>query len=482
VAFTDTLGVSGRDLNPALHLGARLSDLFGGQGLTLETDALGTQRLPQGLRITNGSFTAAINLEPLVSDPNATLNDLKKAIERAGVHVEMRLTPTGIQLASQLSGTPLKVESHNGTLATQLGLDTTAPTGRVDDLNNGLGVDRIAGTDFTLTLPNGHVVNVDIGEASTTAAIAEAINAAQSNVNPSGTPPSYFTASTFRQRTFESMPVAAPDAALSFNVSFNGEPAQAISIGASGGRTLDQLATEMQTQLNAAARRAGLDGYDVRVAPDAGDTFLQFTVEDSAGVARIAFAGGSTGTLGLGGQLDGNFESRLRGEVVTDRLAIRDNTWTTGAPQSLLSGFGGAATADNLGLLNSFDPVTGRFVSADLKHRGQGDTGLFATLADLTSALQGNSQAAIARQIDRVEAAYQKMLDARGETGARAQRAQLAQSRLTAESEQVTIMASNVMDTDIAAAAQQFQQTQVVLQAGLSATAAIGQLSLFDYL
>jgi flagellin-like hook-associated protein FlgL len=220
----------------------------------------------------------------------------------------------------------------------------------------------------------------------------------------------------------------------------------------------------------------------VRVAPDAGDTFLQFTVEDSAGVARIAFAGGSTGTLGLGGQLDGNFESRLRGEVVTDRLAIRDNTWTTGAPQSLLSGFGGAATADNLGLLNSFDPVTGRFVSADLKHRGQGDTGLFATLADLTSALQGNSQAAIARQIDRVEAAYQKMLDARGETGARAQRAQLAQSRLTAESEQVTIMASNVMDTDIAAAAQQFQQTQVVLQAGLSATAAIGQLSLFDYL
>jgi flagellar hook-associated protein 3 FlgL len=74
------------------------------------------------------------------------------------------------------------------------------------------------------------------------------------------------------------------------------------------------------------------------------------------------------------------------------------------------------------------------------------------------------------------------MLDARGETGARAQRAQLAQSRLGAESEQVTIMASNVMDTDIAAAAQQFQQTQVVLQAGLSATAAIGQLSLFDYL
>jgi hypothetical protein len=107
---------------------------------------------------------------------------------------------------------------------------------------------------------------------------------------------------------------------------------------------------------------------------------------------------------------------------------------------------------------------------------------ILSEVSDLTSALQGNSQAAIARQIDRVEAAYQKMLDARGETGARAQRAQLAQSRLTAESEQVTIMASNVMDTDIAAAAQQFQQTQVVLQAGLSATAAIGQLSLFDYL
>lgn len=479
VRFTDALGVVGADLDVALHWGTRLADLFGGQGLTLETDALGNTRLPQGLRISNGNFHAAVNLEPLVNDSNATLGDLKAAVERAGVHVELRLAPRGLELASLLSASALKVQDHNGSLATQLGLVTATPAARTSDLNNGLGIDRAAGTDFTLSHAGGVTVHVDIGEASTPAAIAEAINASPENVNPSGG--TYFTAGVFRQRSFESLPVS-PDAAIAFDVSMNGREARSVSIAAQPGRTLDQLAVQMQAALNDAAWRAGLDGYFVRVSADMAGGYLGFDVEDASGTARVAFAGGSTGLLGLAGQMDASFEARLRNEHVADRIAIRDNLFVPGSNPPTLSPYGAANTATDLGLAGSFDALTGRFVSADLRHRGQGDEGMFAVLADLQAALHGNSQSAIARQIDRLEAAYTGMLDLRAEAGGASQRAQMAQGRLIAESEHVSMLASNIMDTDLAAAAQQFAQLQTALQAGMAAAGAIGRITLFDYL
>jgi len=487
VLLSPDLAVHGRDLDPALHGSTRLSDLLGGRGLSLEQDPLGAPRLPQGVRVTHGDFSAVVNLEPLVNDPNATIDDLRQAFARAGVHVELGIAPDGRSLAltGLLSGTALMVEDFNGTLGTQLGLAAAGHDTRVDDLLLGLGLDRVPGTDLTLTLRDGRAVNVDLGHGSSAASLADAINAAPDNVNPAGAPPTWFNAQVVRQRAFESLPIIDPEAALAFDVSLNGQPPQAVTIPAQAGRTHDDLAAELQDAMNVAARRSGLDGFSARVSAD-GDE-LRFTLEDADGVARAAFSGTGATALGLGGQLDANFETRLRAEQVADLLVIRDNTfdpaaWTPGDNTPVLAPANGSGAAHALGLGGSFDPATGRFVSADLGLNGRGDDSVFGVLADLTRALNADAPDAIARQIDRLQSALDAVLDSRAEAGARAQRTQLAVNRLENESFHVTAMAAQTMDVDLAQAAQEFQQTQLVLQAGLAATSRVGQISLFDYI
>ncbi|MCC6465207.1 MAG: hypothetical protein IT463_07715 [Planctomycetes bacterium] len=487
-AFSVDEGLLGRDLDPALHTGTRLADLFGGQGLTLELDNVGNPRSPQGLRVTNGALQDTVDLLPLLQNPDATRADLQHAIERADIEADLRISADGrgVELVSRLSGTALKIEDFNGTLATQLGLANVLPDSRLHDLNSGLGVDNHEGVDFTLHTRGLQAVKVDLGGAATARELAAAINASPDNVNPSGTPPTFFTAQVYRERSFDSLPVANAALTTSFNVSFNGLPAEFVSAPASMGRTLAQLADELETGLNAAARRAGLDGYTVRVQPDAGGNFLQLRVEDENGTARIAFTGGDTAALGLAGTPQSDGEVRLLNEAAAERLAVTDNTFdpltfVAGQQVPTVSQSAGAGTVNDLGL-GAFDTAQGRFLSKDLSPRGQGSEGVFGAIADLVLALNADSAGAVGRGIDRLQAALDAVLDGRAEAGSRVQRLAQAKNRISVENQNLTALSGELMDVDMAEAAQKFQQSQVVLQAGLAATARIAQLSVFDFL
>jgi flagellin-like hook-associated protein FlgL len=487
VELSDSRAIYGRDLSPALHGATLLSDLLGGQGLRLEEDPLGAPRLPQGVRVTHGEFSAVVNLEPLVNDPSATVADLQQAFKRAGVHVELRISADGrgLELAGQLSGARLKVDDFNGTLGTQLGITAAGHDTRVDDLLGGLGVERVTGHDMALTLRDGRELRFDLGHGDTAASLAAAINAAPDNLNPGGDPPAWVRAEVLRQREFRSLPVPDPADALTLTVSLNGTEPRAITLPADPGRDADALAAELEAELNQTARLAGLEGFRSRISAEDGE--LAFTVEDTAGVARVAFGGSGAGVLGLGGQLDANFETRLRGETVSDRLVISDNTfepaaWTEGDAVPQLGALNGSGAVDQLGLGGGFDPATGRFVSADLALGGRGDDGVFGVLTDLVTALQSGSAEAVGRQIDRVQASLDTMLDARAEAGALAGRAQQAVNRIDHENFHVKAMSAQTMDVDLAQAAHDFQKLQLVLHAGLSASASIGQMSLFQYI
>ncbi|MCF6229003.1 MAG: hypothetical protein L3J82_10195, partial [Planctomycetes bacterium] len=487
VQFDETFGVRGADVTPALNKQTRLTDLFGGSGMALEADLAGNTRLPQGVRITNGQFQVAVDMSSLLSNPDSTIEDLQNAFKVANASVELQIDGSSVKLVSLLSGTALKVEDLNGTLGSQLGLSTNVAASRLDDLNNGLGIDAIDGIDFTLTTRSSVNVEIDFGDASDISGIVNAINADAQNINSSGTPPTFFTASVLRQRTFESNTIVDPTAAVSINASFNGKPSEPITIAAQAGRTLATLATQFETAMQQAADRSGLQGYSVNITEDSGTGNLDFRVEDESGVARIQIGGTDAAALGFTGNAYGpDNQTQYPNEIVSDRLAIVDNTfdvnsYVAGDAVSTFSQSAGAGTLDDLGL-NGFDPSTGRFVSNDLALRGTGSEGLFNTLADLIGALNANSATAIGRGIDRLQNALTSMLDGRASAGSKGQRLQMTKNRLDVENSNLASLASRIMDTDMAVAAQEFTQTQTVLQAGLTVTAQIGRISIIDFL
>lgn len=487
VQFDEAFGIRGTDLSPALNTHTRLSDLFGGAGMALETDLAGNTRLPQGVRITNGQFQVAVDMSSLLSNPDSTIEDLQNAFKVANASVELQLDGDNVKLVSLLSGTALKIEDLNGTLGSQLGLATNVTASRLDDLNNGLGIDAIDGIDFTLTTRSSVNVEIDFGDASDISGIADTINADAQNVNPSGTPATFFTASVLRQRTFESNTIVDPTAAISINASFNGKPSEAITVAAQAGRSLAVLATQLESAMQQAADRSGLQGYSVNIAEDSGTGNLDFRVEDESGVARIQIAGADAAALGfMGNAFGADNQTQYAVETVSDRLAIVDNTfdintYVAGDSISTFSQSSGAGTLDDLGL-NGFDPSTGRFISNDLALRGTGSEGLFNTLADMIAALNAGSATAIGRGIDRLQNALTSVLNGRAEAGSKGQRLQMTKNRLAVENSNLAALASNIMDTDMAVAAQEFQQTQTILQAGLTVTAQIGRISIIDFL
>ncbi|MEE9311646.1 MAG: hypothetical protein V3V10_04460, partial [Planctomycetota bacterium] len=305
VQFDETFGIRGADLSPALNTHTRLADLFGGTGMVLETDLNGNTRLPQGVRITNGQFQVAVDMSRLLSNPDSTIEDLQNAFKVANASVELQIDGNNVKLVSLLSGTALKIEDLNGTLGSQLGLATNVTASRLDDLNNGLGIDAIDGIDFTLTTRSSVNVEIDFGDASDISGIADAINADAQNTNPSGTPPTFFTASVLRQRTFESNTIVDPTAAISINASFNGKPSEPITVAAQAGRSLAVLATQLETAMQQAADRSGLQGYSVNINEDASTGNLDFRVEDESGVARIQISGTNAAALGFTGSAYG---------------------------------------------------------------------------------------------------------------------------------------------------------------------------------
>src|SRR5262249_15344257 len=145
--LTSPLGVGinpvvGGDLNPAIRLTTKLSDLQTAAPLDLAS----------GLQIQNGGTTYTID-----TSGAQNVEDLLNAINSSGANALAQIDPAGdrIIVRSRLSGTDFSIGENGGALATQLGIRSLTTNTALAELNHGNGVATATGTDFTIHRKDG---------------------------------------------------------------------------------------------------------------------------------------------------------------------------------------------------------------------------------------------------------------------------------------------------------------------------------------
>lgn len=163
--------VAGGDLNPVLRLTTRLADLQTGAPLDLAS----------GLQITNGGQTYTIDTSSAV-----TVEDLLNSINHSSANAVAEIAPSGdrLNVRSKLSGADFSIGENGGATATQLGIRSLTANTPLADLNHGLGVASITGTDFTIHRKDGTDLAIEISSATTIGDVLNLINNDANNQNP----------------------------------------------------------------------------------------------------------------------------------------------------------------------------------------------------------------------------------------------------------------------------------------------------------
>jgi flagellar hook-associated protein 3 FlgL len=163
--------VVGGDLNPAIRLTTKLSDLQTAAPLALAS----------GLQITNGGKIYTID-----TSGAQTVEDLLNTINSSGANALAQIDPAGdrIIVRSKLSGSDFSIGENGGTLATQLGIRSLDATTALADLNHGNGVASTTGTDFTIHRKDGTDLAIDISSAATIGDVMNVINNDPNNQDP----------------------------------------------------------------------------------------------------------------------------------------------------------------------------------------------------------------------------------------------------------------------------------------------------------
>ncbi len=107
---------------------------------------------------------------------------------------------------------------------------------------------------------------------------------------------------------------------------------------------------------------------------------------------------------------------------------------------------------------------------------------VWTALTNLENGLSTNSSTAIGSSLSDFDTAFDSVLNARAQAGARMNRLDFLKNTLEATQVNVTELLSSVKDVDMAAAMTNFSMSQVVYQASLKAGAQALQPSLLDYL
>ncbi len=174
----DGVTIDGSDVDP------RITDL------TLVTSLSGVT-VPMGtIRITNAGQSRDLDLSGA-----ATVQDIINAVQGLDLGVRVEIADTGDRLnfINELSGGQMAIaEVAGGTTATELGVRSFAASTRLDDFNNGLGVEILSGAvdpitglpnpakdlDFRITLKDGSTFDVDLVGSQDVSDVLDAINAA----------------------------------------------------------------------------------------------------------------------------------------------------------------------------------------------------------------------------------------------------------------------------------------------------------------
>jgi len=189
--FQDGVNETGADVDP------RLTDLTPVSALTGVTTPLGT------IRVSNAGQSRELDLSGVTN-----IRELKNAFEGLdlGVRVEIAESGDRVNVVNELSGALMAIaEVGGGTTATELGIRSFAASTRLEDFNNGRGVqirsgslDPITGNpdpardlDFRVTVKDGRTFDVDLAGAETVQDVLDAVNA---EAVAAGLTPAEFTA------------------------------------------------------------------------------------------------------------------------------------------------------------------------------------------------------------------------------------------------------------------------------------------------
>jgi len=157
-------------------------------------------------------------------------------------------------------------------------------------------------------------------------------------------------------------------------------------------------------------------------------------------------------------------------------LTISDNT--AGAGSLSIQRLNVSPAIDWLGLAK---PAVGNQIVGNEINPVRVD-GVFTGMVELRRALDGDDTKNITDAAERIKRTLESMQRVQGEMGAKAQTMLRRTDRMTDEQTSTTTMLSDVRDVDLSEAIVRFQQLQTALEANLSTSSRIMNLSLFDYL
>lgn len=141
--------VFGIDLDPKLTERTALAQLNNGAGINLAG----------GLVLRNGAETAVIDFLGA-----QTTEDVLNRINASDIGVQARIADDGrtIEVVNRVSGRKLAIEENGGGAATALGVRSMHAGTPLSSLNDGLGIDSVAGDDIRVVTADGRNIDVDI--------------------------------------------------------------------------------------------------------------------------------------------------------------------------------------------------------------------------------------------------------------------------------------------------------------------------------
>jgi flagellar hook-associated protein 3 FlgL len=254
----------------------------------------------------------------------------------------------------------------------------------------------------------------------------------------------------------------------------NGTQGTRLKIAENGGTTAADLGVR---SLDTATKLADLnDGKGVRTLPgtdvritDTNGVAFDLDLDGLATVQDVIDAI-NAGATGASANVVASFATTGNGIVLTDSGG--------GSGTLTVTPLNFSEAAKDLGIAK---PTSGNVITGDDVHGVIAD-GVFSNLTQLINALTNNDQQALTSAAEGLKTDYHRVVQIRGETGARVQDFEARQDRLDEQNIATQSLLSQVEDTDYTQAIAQFQTLQTTLQASLATAQRVMNLSLMDFL
>jgi len=447
------------DLSPDLALATRLSDLGGATGDGVRLGAI---------QVSNGTVTQTIDLSGA-----KTIGDVIDSINAAGVGtVAAAVAPDGVSLA--LEGGPTENISVNeaggGTTASDLGIRNVNGAGPGVALDGADVNPRVTPLTPLADLRGGAGIDLAGGLRITNGQLSETVAFTSPPLRPNPTVEDLLNAINGSGTAVRAEINAA---GTGINL-LNPTQGSRMTIAENGGTTAADLgirsfsAASPLGELNDGRGVKTVAGNDIRITNSAG---MSFEVDlDGLTTVGDVIAAINTAATTAGAAVTAAFVTSGNGITLTDAAG------GAGALSTAAVNFSPAVK--DLGLDEPAAGVTiaGRDVNAVAPQ------GIFSHMAALRDALLGNDAAAATTAAEGLKADYDRVVQIRGETGARVQELEARQQRLEDQNLATTALLSSIEDVDFVEAITRFQTLQTALQASLQTSAQVLNTSLLDFL